>query len=215
MEKFVQKTFKLMDYSQLHEEPFVLCHSDLLPRPGSDLALSSCRNEGKTCVIDKILLARATATAVSFSSSDYGCFTVPFTEGRGLMNPASISDFEAKSAAAERSPRYFTFKPFAMVRPFDDEMDMVIIFCRGRELSRLQSLLDELAFSMETPAMAFCAGSCFLVALPFLYLAQAQNKVLFCSVGKQDSASDSDSDEKVALLPTRIYSMIGDLLMNN
>lgn len=193
MDRFLQKIFRVIEYGNFKEEPFVFSRAKGLPQGWGSFRTMAPQNSSY-CVVDELLAARMEARSVSFSLSEFGCLS-----GRILRN------------RCERSPTtdYLTFKPFSMVSAHETP-DLFVLFCEGGDIRAFLKVLDDFQYEIEAPTAAFSPKNCQLVALPFIYLDSGLEKVLLCSLGP-DSSSGADGG-LMAIFPMPIIIRIAETL---
>ena len=195
MNNMLQKTFKVIEYGNFREEPFVFTRTKFQPQAWNndrpDAPGSSAR-----CVVDELLAARVEARSVSFPLFEFDCLT-----GR-LLN-----DHNEKFRS---SGGYLTFKPFSMVMAHE-KPELFVLFCRGEDIRDFLKALNEIECEIEVPAVPLSSANCRLLALPFIYLTGGLDKILLFSL-KSDASSPQDG-EMMAVLPMKTVIRIADILL--
>ena len=194
MTSMIQKTFKVIEYGNFREEPFVFSRTKFRPQ-----AWNSYRHEDHElsirCVADELMAARAEARAVTFSLSGMDCLTGPL-----------LNNHNEKC----RNDGYLTFKPFSMVTAHEAP-DLFVLFCQGEDIQAFLKALNTVECEIEIPAVPLSSANCRLLALPFLYLAGGLDKILLFPL--KPSASSPQDGEMMAVLPMKMVIKMADIIL--
>lgn len=193
MNSMLQKMFKVIEYGNFREEPFVFTRTKCPPpawsgdRPG---ALGSSTR----CVVDELMAARTEARSISFPLSEFSCLT-----GR-LLN-----DHNEKIKGDE----YLTFKPFAMVTAHENP-ELFVLFCRGEDLRDIFMTLEKVEGKVEISDVPLSSVNCRLLTRPLVNLTGGRDKILLYPL-RPGPASLPDS-EMMAVLPMPLVVRMADII---
>lgn len=193
VKSLLQKIFKVVEYGNLQEEPFVFIRTKAQPQAWNRDRPDAFGNSFR-CVVDELLAARAEARSISFPLAECGCLT-----GRLLNN--HYRKF--------RDDEYLTFKPFSMVTAHEIP-ELFVLFGQRREIRTLIKAIKDVEYELKVPAEPLSSANCRLLALPFGCLTGGLDQILICTL-RSDLASPPEN-VLMALLPMPIVIKIADAL---